>query len=836
MESILGKQYHKKIDSIVAMILFFIFLVVILFILIVRINLNIEKHISNDTNINKLKLINKEFDTFLLKKNVNFTNYDLINKKISEFENILDTLKSQKYTKTKNSYIKLLENIEQSYQIKHTLIEYHKSKNALLLNSIHYLFELSDTISKTPNITKEDATLVRKTLLLFMKFYVNPYVDISEIFKNIEKLKRISEKTHTSKLKMFNGYILIDIKQFQNFQKLRNDEKKNMLSISIENLHKYLQIQYEKDISEGRLIAFVVFLIVFLTLIKLLLMYKHSLKLKNKFAGFIAAVENSDNSIIITDTDGVITYANDMTLKETQYSKDELVGQHSRILKSGKKSEAFYKKIYDTLASGKKWKGEFINKRKDGSEFYEKASIVPIFQNHDIVNYLAIKLNITDYILEKQKVERMAYHDTLTSLPNRTNLEKYLQRQLYIAKRENYKLAVLFIDLDRFKTINDTLGHDVGDKLLIACSGRIKNILRESDMLARIGGDEFVIVLDVISSEHYVAKVCEMIIESFQQPIEIENYTLNITLSIGVSFYPDDGKDIISLFKYADVAMYEAKENGRNNFKYYKDQLSIDAHNRLDMEQSLKQALENNEFYLKYQPKYNMLTKEIIGLEALVRWKSGYMGFVTPDKFIAMAEEIGDILELGKFIFKRACEDFSTFKQHCPSLKTISINVSAVQLYQESFIETIRTLAKDTGVDPSSIMLEITESYIMKNVEYSMEILQKLKEYNFKISIDDFGTGYSSLSYLKQLPVDEVKIDKSFIDELPENKDDVVISKAIIALCKNMGYKNVAEGIETQEQEDFLAQNGCDIGQGFYFCKPKRKDKLLEFFDNYLKT
>ena len=821
---------QKKIDPIVVLISFFVISIFFLFVFILKINTDIKQYVLNDIKLGKLELINKDFDNFLLKRNVTFINYDDINKGLDEFENIFISLENR-VDERQSRYNVILNDIKKAYELKRVLVEYHKSKNSLLLNSMHYLFEFNDKIYSMQNIKDDDKKMLTATLLALMKFYINPYTDIDNMLKNTDKLKLLAQKKNILELKIFVKYILLDIKEFQNFDKLKSQENQHPLSLAIANLHHHLKVQYLRDISRGRNIVMVLFFVALAILVMLLFMYRKSIKYKNRFASFYIAVENSYNSIIVTDTDSKIIYVNDMVLKETGYTKEELMGRNPRIFKSGTKSEMFYKKMHETLASGQKWEGEFVNKRKDGSDFYEKASIVPIFQHGRITNYLAIKSNITDYILEKQKVEYMAYYDALTSLPNRTNLEKYLQRQLYSAKREGYKLAVLFIDLDRFKTINDTLGHDIGDKLLVACANRIKSVLRESDMLARIGGDEFVVVLDMLNNEYSVALVCEKIVESFQRVIYIKNHILSVTLSVGVSFYPDDARDLVSLFKYADIAMYEAKESGRNTFRYYKSQLSIDAHDRLSIEQSIKEAIKNEEFYLVYQPKYDLLSKDVVGIESLARWENKYNGSMMPDKFITMAEEIGDILKLGILFFKKACNDFIIFQKHCPTLKTVSINISVVQLYQKSFVDIIDKLTKDAGLETKHIMLEITETHIMKNVTYSMKVLKELKERGFQISMDDFGTGYSSLSYLKQFPIDEVKIDKSFVDELPDGKDDADIAKAIISLCKNMGYKNVAEGVETKAQEDFLAQNGCEIGQGYYFCKPKTRDELLEFFD-----
>ncbi|MEA3331713.1 MAG: EAL domain-containing protein [Campylobacterota bacterium] len=830
MNALGSTEHKKKIDVVVALLLFFMLFLLALFVFLVKVDSDAKRYSSYDYAVSELKLADKSFDNFLLQQTT-FVNYDLINRELSKFEVNMNFLNSKDVAGLFSpDYLLLLKNIAKAYKVKHKAIEYHKSKNALLLNSIHYLFDLNMAMSESDIVDKATLEVIDQTLLMVMKFYINPYIKIEPILDNILKLKLKLKKNSSLELEMFIEHIFLNVDRIREFSKLKKKQEKIVLIDAIDSLHIYLKNKYKEDILIERVIVTALFFIALVILVVLLIVYKRSLKMRDELLGFSAAVENSYNSIVITDIDSNITYVNDLAIKETGYTKEELIGQNPRVLKSDVKSDAFYKKMHEDLSMGRKWEGEFRNKRKDGSLFYEKASIMPIFQDGELTNYLAIKLNITDYIEEKQKVEHMVYHDALTSLPNRTNIENYLEHHLTVAKRDNSKIAILFIDLDRFKTINDTLGHDVGDELLVECAKRIRSALRESDMLARVGGDEFVVVLEALNDEYSAAQVCEKIIELFQKSIQTKAHRLNITLSIGISIFPDDAKDYTALFKYADVAMYEAKESGRNNFKYYKRQLSVDAHNRLDMEQALKKAVTHNELYLVYQPKYNILEKSVVGLEALVRWESEKIGFIPPDEFISVAEDTGDILEIGAYIFRQACEDFLIFQKSCLELQSISINISAVQLYQDSFVDDVKSVIKEVGIKPQSIMLEITESHVMKNVTHSMQILKSLKEVGFKISIDDFGTGHSSLSYLKLFPINELKIDKSFVDDLPDDQDDVAIARAIIALSQNMGYVNVAEGIETKEQEQFLEDNGCEIGQGYYFSKPQTKNDLINFF------
>jgi len=819
------KKYIKGIDSITALLWAFIFFIIVLFMYISRINTQIERYAHYNDTIHELKTINKDLNNFLLQQ-ATFNNYDRINKKVSLFSEGLEFLhsKSSPYNHLV-IYHHLVKDVEDAYILKVDSIEYFKSESAQFLYSVHYLYDLNSVISKSKELNKTTINAANDSLLGLMKYCVNANIDTKDISKNLSILKT-EDNDFT---KMFVGHTNIDLKRIKKFNEIKNTQVEDATLEALYKLHAFINEDYQKNILVEKIIVTVLFIVALVILLVLIVMNKRSITLRDKLFGFKTAIENSYNSIVITDVDSNITYVNEIAEKETGYSKKELIGQNPRVLKSGLNDETFYQELHDALAAGKKWEGEFINKKKDGSLLYEKSSIMPILQHGEIVNYLAIKLNITDYIEEKHKVEYMAYHDVLTSLPNRLSIEEYLKNRLPIASRSESQIAILFIDFDRFKIINDTLGHDVGDELLIEASKRIRSGLRDSDMLARVGGDEFVIVIESPNDFYSAAHVCEKILQLFNKPVQTKSHLLNITLSIGVSVFPDDDTDYIQLFKYADIAMYEAKTAGKNTYRYYQKALSVEAHTRLNMEQALKVALNNSELYMMYQPKYNIMNQTVAGLEALVRWENDKLGFVGPDKFIPIAEDTGFIIEIGLFIFEQSCRDFLIFKKSSKTLKSISINISAVQLYQDSFIDNITKIINRVGISPSEIVLEITETHIMKNMYQSMTLLKSLKDLGFSISIDDFGTGHSSLSYLKLFPINELKIDKSFVDDLPHDKNDVAISKAIITLSQSMGYINVAEGIETIEQELFMRDNGCSLGQGYYFCKPKRKDELVEF-------
>lgn len=821
----------RRIDLVYLLIIFFIVLISALSLYLVKVNDTINSDIKYKKALSELNLINKDFENFFF-KSTTFNNYDNINKKIKKFENIIKFLEQKnKHNLFSSEYETLINNVKKDFVYKKHVIESFKSQNALLIGSLHYLVNLNDTISSKKLLGINDIFILDETLTKIMLFYINTTYESKNIKKNINYLYELNKKKNLNELKMFIIHTKNDVKSIEKLSKIKNQEY--LLKSSIKNLEMFLSEKFKTVIYNGRIIVIILFAVAFIVLFTLLFMYKRSLRIKDELISFTTAVENSYNSIVITDTDNDIIYVNDTVLKETGYDRSELIGQNPRILKSGNKPDLFYKEMHENLRNGKKWEGEFVNKRKDGTEFYEKASIIPITHDGEIVSFLAIKLNITDYILQQEKVKHMAYHDSLTSLPNRANIEEYLEANMPMAKRNNTDMAILFIDIDNFKTINDTLGHDVGDGFIKECSKILKNSIRKSDILARVGGDEFVIVLQTLDSDHNANKVCESIISQFQEPIQTKSAKLNITMSIGVSMFPDDAEDYITLFKYADLAMYKAKENGKNNFQFYSKNLSSNISGRLDIEQALKHSVENQEIYTMYQPKYELKTQRIVGFEALARWENEKLGLVPPDKFIPISENTNDIIYIGLYVFKKACEDFLEFKKIDDNIDYMSINISTVQLYQDQFVDDIIKIVKDVGIDASSIMLEITETHIMKNISHSLLALNKMKELGFCISIDDFGTGYSSLSYLKRFPINELKIDKSFVDDLPSDPNDTAISKAIISMSKNMGYKNVAEGIETKEQEDFLLEIGCEIGQGYLFCKPKKKDELIVFLKEY---
>jgi len=444
---------------------------------------------------------------------------------------------------------------------------------------------------------------------------------------------------------------------------------------------------------------------------------------------------------------------------------------------------------------------------------------------------LIVLINTYVKILKnRKKILHLAYHDSLTELPNRAQFERYIDELIEKKVTTLEPFIILFIDLDRFKVINDTLGHDVGDEMLITLSQRISKILGPKNFLARIGGDEFV---SIIENNQYVEIINILVNEVasvIRQPIHIREYILNTTASIGIARYPEDGRDKHTLLKHADSAMYHAKDKGRDTYAFYDKSLSVNVQRRLNLEQELVNALKKKEFSLCFQPQYRLETREITGVEALVRWKSELLGSVSPDEFIEVAEDIGSIVELGYYVFREACLAYISWQKQGVDIGFIAINISSVQLRQLDAFEKFKEIINETAMDPKHIELELTERYIMEYTTNKLTILDDFRALGCRISIDDFGTGYSSMSYLRSLSIDTIKIDKSFILDLPENQNDAEVSKAIIVLSQSLGYEVIAEGIETIEQEQLLKGYNCDMGQGYYFAKPMSSDEIISFY------
>ena len=428
----------------------------------------------------------------------------------------------------------------------------------------------------------------------------------------------------------------------------------------------------------------------------------------------------------------------------------------------------------------------------------------------------------------KDQMDHLAHHDVLTDLPNRILLQDRLGQAIELARRQGRKLAVMFMDLDRFKHINDSLGHTIGDQLLQSVAQRLVACVRHSDTVSRQGGDEFVLLLSYIEHSEDAVHSAQKILAAIALSHRIDQHDLHISASIGISIFPDDGQDAETLIKSADTAMYSAKENGRNNYKFFEQNMNDFAVQRQSIEAGLRRALARQEFVLHYQPKINFHSGAIVGVEALIRWQHPELGLLPPAKFISIAEDCGLILPIGRWVLLEACRQTKAWQTAGLAPITVAVNTSALELHAKDFLENVRATLDDTGLAPRYLELELTESVLMRDAESTGVLLHALTDLGVKLAVDDFGTGYSSLSYLRRFPIDTLKIDQSFVNQITSNPDDAAIVSAVISMGKSLKQRVIAEGVETAEQYDFLLIQNCDEGQGFYFSKAVNAEAFAE--------
>ncbi|CUA80265.1 hypothetical protein GCM10022628_01110 [Anoxybacillus suryakundensis] len=545
-----------------------------------------------------------------------------------------------------------------------------------------------------------------------------------------------------------------------------------------------------------------------------------------------AVIQEADEGIIVTDSEGHILLANPAFETVTGYTQEEVLGKKPNILRSGLHDRVFYENMWETIRDHGVWKGEIWNKRKNGELFVEWLTIKAIYDaTGNPTHYVAIFSDVTQHKRTMEQLARLSNYDLLTNVPNRQLFTKRLQHLLDMARRYNQQLAILFLDLDRFKYINDELGHYNGDVLLKKVANRLKKLLRTKDTLARIGGDEFVVILPKLKDVQEAVSIAEQMIESLQAPFMLNGKDVYMSVSIGISMYSNDGDDGETLLRRADRAMQKAKENGRNRFELYTAKLDYQSEVVM-LENYLRKAIERNELFICYQPIVNMKTKKIEALEALIRWQQPNIGFISPGQFIPLAEETGLIVPITKWLFEQACIHIKAIHQFAPHMK-IGMNISAVHFQQDDFVEQLSTIVKQNDVHPRFFKLELTESTIMPNAEESVQKLVQLKQCGFKLAIDDFGTGFSSLSYLHRFPIDILKIDQSFIRRLSLYSDDATIVSTIIMMAHHLHLSVVAEGVETEQQYEFLNKQQCDMAQGYYIAKPMPIDEVQHFVQEW---
>ncbi|NGZ07619.1 MAG: EAL domain-containing protein [Magnetococcales bacterium] len=542
-------------------------------------------------------------------------------------------------------------------------------------------------------------------------------------------------------------------------------------------------------------------------------------------------IENAGEAILITDAQGFITHINPAYERITGWSRAQIIGKKPSVTKSGRHDQNFYQQMWQTLNDTGRWEGEIWDRRANGETFPKWLSITAIHDDqHQVLHYVGVFLDISQRKADEQRLEHLAYYDPLTALPNRSLFHERLEREISGSHRQRTGFALFFIDLDRFKQVNDTLGHGAGDELLIIVAERLLSRVRENDTVARLGGDEFTIILTHVTRPEQVSPVAQNLLDSLQTPLVVAGQEVRIGGSIGIALYPHDGTSREQLTQNADMAMYLAKEKGRNNYQFFSKELQTRILDRVTLENELTKAIQHQELLLHYQPKFNLEGNRVAGVESLVRWNHPEKGLISPARFIPLAEETGLILPMGTWILEESCRQIKIWNAKTTHPWHMAVNLSPRQFQQPNLLPLIKELLDKTNISPEWLELEITEGVLMGNVEESIAIMNRLRDSGIRLAMDDFGTGYSSLNHLKRFPVHTLKIDQSFVRELTPNSTDAIIVQAIITLARALGLTVVAEGVETVEQLEFLKKQECHLVQGYLFSKPLPAQDLERFY------
>ena len=541
----------------------------------------------------------------------------------------------------------------------------------------------------------------------------------------------------------------------------------------------------------------------------------------------------SVEGVVITDADGRIQSVNRAFTEITGYAQDEVLGRNPRLLRSGRHEPEFYQTMWTSLLEAGVWQGEISNRRRNGEVYPEWLTITAIRGDDGaLTHYVGVFSDISSLKRSQESLERLAHFDPLTDLPNRTLFQDRLAHAIDRAKRYEHLVAVLLLDLDGFKTVNDSLGHPVGDRLLQEVARRLHACIRVEDTVSRMGGDEFALILVNMKEGGDAIEVVAKILNSIQEPLDLEGHSARVTASIGIAIYPADGESAIDLVRNADTAMYGAKEAGRNAYRFYRSAMTHRAQERLTEERALRRGIERDEFEVWFQPQFSLRSGVMTGAEALVRWRDPRQGLVLPAEFIKLAESTGLVVPLGKRVLEQVCHHARRWLDAGLVFGRLAVNVAVPQIDRSDFVDTLHTVLQQSGVPSTCIEIEITESLIMENAACARAILLAIQALGVNISIDDFGTGYSSLAYLKQLPINKLKIDRHFVRDLPGDVSDAAITRAIIFMAHSLGFQVVAEGIESEEQQDYLNALGCDEAQGYHLGPPLPADR----FESWLWT
>ena len=550
-------------------------------------------------------------------------------------------------------------------------------------------------------------------------------------------------------------------------------------------------------------------------------------KLREAAAVFASTAEG----VAITGLDGCIRDVNQAFCDITGYRREDVIGEHPGLLQSERHDHGFYLSMYRSLRKTGKWHGEVWQRHQSGMEYPALLTISMVWdQQGRASGYVGVFTDITAIKQSEQRLDYLAHHDGLTQLPNRLLFDNRLQKSIRSAMRRNETLAVLFMDIDRFKHINDSLGHSSGDQLLQQLAQRLRAAMNSSDLVARISGDEFVVLLTSIRNADAVVSMVHRLMAPLKEPFIVDGNEVRVTTSIGISLCPDDGRSAAELLRNADAAMYQAKEEGGNTYRFYTEEMTAAAFEHVYLDNALRSALEREQFRLVYQPQVDMASGRLLGVEALLRWDHPEEGLIPPGRFIHIAEQSGLIRDIGLWVLRTACSQGRHWLDQGFAFGTLAVNVATRQIHDASFVPAIERTLADTGLPPDCLDLEISEDFVMRHVNVGAERLQRLRAQGVGIAIDDFGTGYSSLGHLKRLPINKLKIDQSFVRDIPDDHDDMAICDAVIAIGRSLGLTVIAEGVETEAQVDCLRGKGCSIAQGYLFGRPVPAEEIVRTF------